>query len=599
MSIGAVFDIARTALATHQYAMDVTGHNIANVNTEGYSRQRVMSTSAGSDLRRGLLIGRGVDPGTVLRTVDPFINDQLMSQESKLAAAEEMEIYLRNLEAYFNDSGETGLSGMIADFWNYWHDLANHPSGSAERTALYEHALSLTEKVREVADQVARMEIELNRSVASGVDRINQIVDQIAQLNVQIVRIETNGSANDLRDQRETLLTELSRHIDVKSFEEETGSVTVVSAKGAILVDGNRANRLSMGGEDGDLIIWNGSGTNTMDITDHIAEGKLAGWLETRDEVLAQTLKNLDEFADALIWQVNRCHSQGVGLKLFEPGTPVSGTYATPDASGFLKDLHFGDHLDFSADEKTKMTIWIEDRIDSANPVMKPPVIIDLSSLNRDSLNRDATLQDLADTINGQIDASGLSGVSAEVSGTSLAFKGDINHAFGFSDDHSGILAALGINTFFTGSSAAGIGVNPVLADRDYIAAGRIGDGGYAVSNNENAMAMTDLQHASWSISRWSCQRVGDDVEGQTTASLEEYYHSLVGDIGIRVAGIARERSFKSELVAQVSEMRETISGVSLDEEMANLISLQHAYSAAAKLMATADEMIQELLELK
>lgn len=592
MSIGAVFDIARTALATHQYAMDVTGHNIANVNTEGYSRQRVMSTSAGSDLRRGLLIGRGVDPGTVLRTVDPFINDQLMSQESKLAAAEEMEIYLRNLEAYFNDSGETGLSGMIADFWNYWHDLANHPSGSAERTALYEHALSLTEKVREVADQVASMEIELNRSVASGVDRINQIVDQIAQLNVQIVRIETNGSANDLRDQRETLLTELSRHIDVKSFEEETGSVTVVSAKGAILVDGNRANRLSMGGEDGDRIIWNGSGTNTMDITDHIAEGKLAGWLETRDEVLAQTLKNLDEFADALIWQVNRCHSQGVGLKLFEPGTSVSGTYATPDASGFLKDLHFGgdDYLDLQAG----MTIWIDDRTNSEKPVR---VDIDLSSLD-DS----PTLKELAEAINDQIAASGLSGVSAAVpeeSGTFLVFNSDDTHAFGFSDDNSGILAALGINTFFTGTSAAGIGVNPVLADRDYIAAGRIGDGGYAVSNNENALAMTDLQHASWSITRWSCQRVGDDVDGKTTASLEEYYHSLVGDIGIRVAGIARERSFKSELVAQVSEMRETISGVSLDEEMANLISLQHAYSAAAKLMATADEMIQELLELK
>jgi flagellar hook-associated protein 1 FlgK len=594
MSIGAVFDIARTALATHQYAMDVTGHNIANVNTEGYSRQRVMSTSAGSDLRRGLLIGRGVDPGTVLRTVDPFINDQLMSQESKLAAAEEMEIYLRNLEAYFNDSGETGLSGMIADFWNYWHDLANHPSGSAERTALYEHALSLTEKVREVADQVASMEIELNRSVASGVDRINQIVDQIAQLNVQIVRIETNGSANDLRDQRETLLTELSRHIDVKSFEEETGSVTVVSAKGAILVDGNRANRLSMGGESGDRIIWNGSGTNTMDITDHIAEGKLAGWLETRDEVLAQTRMNLDEFADALIWQVNRCHSQGVGLKLFEPGTSLPGTYdATPDDLGNLplKSLHFGDRLGFPVDG---MTIWIEDRTDSDNPVLAS-VVIDLSGLDGD-----ATLQDLADTINGRIAASGLSGVSAEVLGTSLAFKGDSNHTFGFSDDNSGILAALGINTFFTGTSAAGIGVNPKLADRDYIAAGRIGDDGdYAVSNNENALAMTDLQHASWSITRWSCRRVGDDVEGQTTASLEEYYHSLVGDIGIRVAGIARERSFKSELVAQVSEMRETISGVSLDEEMANLISLQHAYSAAAKLMATADEMIQELLELK
>jgi flagellar hook-associated protein 1 FlgK len=587
MSIGAVFDIARTALATHQNAMDVTGHNIANVNTEGYSRQRVMSTTAGSDLRQGLLIGRGVDPGTVLRTVDRFINDQLMSQESKLAASEEMELYLRNLEAYFNDTEETGLSSMIADFWNYWHDVANHPSGSAERTALYEHALSLTEKVKEVAGQVAQMETELNRSVASGLDRINQITDQIAQLNIRILQIETHGSANDLRDQREALLTELSRHIDVKSFEKQTGSVTVVSAKGSILVDANRANRLSMGGDSGDRIIWSGSGTNTMDITDHITEGKLAGWLDTRDEVLAQTRMNLDEFADSLIWQVNRHHSQGVGLKLFEPGVPVSGTYATP---GALADLHFGDRLDFPADA---MTIWIEDRFDSDNPVLNS-VVIDLSGLDGS-----ASLTDLTDTINDQIAASGLSGVSAAVSGTSLVFSGDGNHAFGFSDDNSGILAALGINTFFTGSSAAGIDVNPVLTDRDYIAAGRIGDGGYAVSNNENALAMTDLQHASWTISRWSCQRVGADVEGKTTASLEEYYHSLVGDIGIRVSGIARDRGFKSELVAQISEMRDSISGVSLDEEMANLINLQHAYSAAAKIITTADEMIRQLLELK
>ncbi len=588
MSIGAVLNIAKTALSSQKYAMDVTGHNIANASTRGYSRQRIEAATAGSEVRDGMLLGRGVDPGTVARLADGFINEQLLNQESGLASAQEMELYAQNLEAYFSESGGAGFSGMMGEFWNRWHDVANDPAGLSERTALIEYAQLMNEKLAELSDQMVQMDIDLTRAVSSGLERINQITDQIAGLNTQILQMETRFPANDLRDRREILLTELGRYIDVKTFEQESGILTVASARGSILVGGGSAFHLKMGGGSGDRVIWEGSGTNTMDITDHISAGKLGGWLDMRDEVLAQVRLNLDAFADAFVWEVNRQHSQGVGLKLFDPGTVVAGTYST-DAG--LAGLDFGDRISYPVDG---MTLWIEDRTVAGSPVMNRAVI-DLSGLDGTS-----SLTDLADAVNDQIAAAGLSGVTASVSGNALALTTDDAHALGFSDDNSGLLAALGINTFFTGAGASAVDINPSLSDRSRLAAGVIdAAGAYAPGDNINAMSMTGLQHASMSFPRWTCERTEGNEEGQVSTTLEGYYHSLIGGIGITAGGISRSRSFKTEMVGRISEMRDSVSGVSLDEEMANLIGLQHAFAAAARMIGTADEMMQELLNLK
>jgi len=583
-----VMDIAKTALSTQQYGIEITGHNIANVNNPSYSRQSPVIEAKEAELYEGVLLGRGVETTNVVRATDQFIESQLREQKSNEVAFEEMEQYMRIVEGFLNENSETSISVLLSDFWNLWHDISNNPAGSAERIAIWEHSALLAERFNSLEADLIQMKADLTGAVSFGVGRINEITEEIADLNTQIVAIEASTTANDLRDKRTALVSELSEYIDVKAFEQNNGSLTIITARGCVLVQGSEAYDLEMGGTNGDRVTWRSSGNAIVDITDYLSNGKLGGWLTMRDEVIAKCELDLNELAKEFIWAVNYQHSQGVGLKLFEPDSTLTGTYKT---STDLDSLEFGSEIQYIANG---FKLWIEDRTDPLDPVMDV-VSIDLSGLNGSS-----SLADVATAINNQIAAAGLAGVTASVSGDAIGFTAGSDYAFGFSDDNSNMLAALGINTFFEGTSAGTMEVNPTLSDKDYIAAAIIeADGSYASGDNTNALAITDLQYTSKQISQWTCDRMNGNTESTVTATFEHYYHGLVGAMGIISSSISRSRDFNEVMVNELSQIRDSISAVSLDEEMTNLMEFQHAYEAAAKLIAVADEMLDELLSAK
>jgi flagellar hook-associated protein 1 FlgK len=145
------------------------------------------------------------------------------------------------------------------------------------------------------------------------------------------------------------------------------------------------------------------------------------------------------------------------------------------------------------------------------------------------------------------------------------------------------------------------MGVNDAIGlNLNNIAAGQVGDdGAIAAGSNVNALAVTDLQNTKISISQWTCDRINGNTEGRTTSTIEDYYHSMVGAIGIASASVSRDKTFSETMVNEISSIRDSISGVSLDEELTNLIKYQHAYAAATKLISTSDEMLSTLLEVK
>jgi flagellar hook-associated protein 1 len=588
-SIGTLFDIAKTAMAAHQTGLSVTANNIANVGTEGYSRQSLILSPKASTGSGSLQLGRGVSAEYVARSSNKFIEEQLMEEKSNLASWGEMETYIAILEGIFDESSGTGLNTQMTEFWNLWNDLSNNPSGDAERISLYEQSLLLCDQFKGINTDLTQLEIDISSAVVSGIDKVNQLSAEIAALNGQIVG--TGGAtsmANNLNDQLNIAFTELSEYLDVDTFAQDNGTITVVTAKGCVLAQGTNSYDLEAGGADGDRIIWQGSGDSNVDITDEITNGKIGGWLTVRDETIAESKLALDALASELIWNVNGQHSQGVGLNLFEPGTTLTGTYQTNTDLG---DLSYGDQIEFVGDA---FTMWIEDRTDPLNPSIAD-VSVDLSSLDSS-----ASLSDLANLINTQITAAGLTGVTADGSGTGMRFTSGNDYAFGFSDDQSNLLAVLGINTYFDGSGSGSIGINAVLEDKDYIAAAQIAeDGSYASGDNTNVMAITDLQFQSIQIAQWTCDRKNGNSEGSTSATLEGYYQSMVSSIGIAAASIYNSKSASETMANNLNTLRDSISGVSLDEEMANLTMYQNAYEAAAKLLAVADEMLQTLLDLK
>jgi flagellar hook-associated protein 1 FlgK len=585
--IGLIFNIAKDALIAERYSMDVTAHNIANVDTPGYSRQDpVMEARTPQDMN-GLNFGTGADIAAITRNSDQLLENRLMKQKSGLLSSQEMSSYLQVLEGVFNENTDTSISVLLSDFWNQWHEISTNPSGSPERTALYEHSTLLSEQFLVLDEQMAQMTVDLTKSVSAGIDKVNQITAEIAETNRKITGLELDHPAGDLRDKRNMLITELSGYLDINTFEQDNGTLTVVSARGAILVQGDSSYDLEMGGTDGDRVMWQSSGGIEIDITDQINNGKINGWLDMRDEVLTKTRLDLDAMVKEFVWMVNTQHSQGVGFRLFEPGMTLTGTYQT---STDLGALPFGDRIQF---DPNGFNLWIEDRT-GANPVMNQ-VAIDLSGLNAGS-----ALTDLAAEINNQIAAAGLAGVTADGSGTSIEFTADNDHAFGFSEDASNILAALGVNTFFDGYGAGSIHVNDTLTDVEYIAAGRIdSSGNYSSGDNNNAMAIADLQFATTPIERWIADRVNGNTAVNVTSTIEDYYHGLVGSIGLTGSTVSRSMGFNEEMVTKLQEMRDAISGVSLDEEMTNLIKYQHAYASAAKLVTVSDELLQTLLDMR
>jgi len=582
--MGLIFNIAKDALIAQRYSMDVTAHNIANVDTPGYSRQDPVMAARTSTPVNGLNFGTGADIAAITRNSDQLLENRLMKQKSSLLSSEEMTSYLRVLEVVFNENTETSISVLLSDFWNQWHEISINPDGPSERMALHEQGTLLSEQFLLLDGEMSQMVVDLTKSVSAGIGKVNQISAEIAETNRKITGLELDQPAGDLRDKRNTLISELSGYLDITAFEQHNGTLTVVSAKGAILVQDDGSYDLEMGGVDGDRVIWQSSGSTMIDITDHITNGSLNGWLDMRDEVIAETRLDLDAMVKEFIWTVNGQHSQGVGAKLFEPGMTLTGSDQTNTDLG---DLQFGNRIQFVANA---FELWIEDRSGGA-PVMNN-VTIDLSGLSGGS-----TLSDLATEINLQLAGAG---VLADGSGTSIKFTADNVTAFGFSEDASNILAALGVNTFFEGFGSGTIGMNNTLTDHEYIAAGRIDSvGNYPSGDNTNALAMTDLQFTSTPIEQWTVDRVNGNTVVNVTSTIEDYYHSLVGAIGLTSSSVSRGMVFQEEMVAKLQDMRDAISAVSLDEEMTNLIKYQHAYASAAKLISAADEMLQTLLDMK
>jgi len=381
----------------------------------------------------------------------------------------------------------------------------------------------------------------------------------------------------------------------VKTFEQSNGSITVVSAKGCVMVNEISGYSLAL---DGDAVKWEGSGDNTIDITDYLTNGKLGGWLDMRDEIIAKYKLDLDAVAEEFIWTVNQQHSQGVGLELFQPGSSVTGTYTT---STTLGDLNYGSAADY-VDYTGTFKIWIGDNLGEN----LQEVTIDLDSGLGDILVT-SSLATLRTSINDQL-APQLAAltlpagaVQASISNNAIVFTAGANNTFGFANDTSNILAALGVNTFFDGTGSGSIDVNAVINDKDYIAAARIdASGNYATGDNTNALSMADLQYSSRTIKQWTCVRgQADTSEDVNSVTLEDYFHSMVSSIGVKSASISRGRAFNEVMFEKMTMVRDSISSVSLDEEMTNLIKYEQGYAAAAKLIGVADEMLTTLLSIK
>ena len=356
MGFRLTMDIAKGALAAAGRGMSVNGHNISNVDTPGYSRQTEVITTNRPCSIGTVQLGAGASVDKVNRHVDERLEGRLTDQKSRFATYDEAIVYVDNLEALFNVDSDFHLGKLMSEFWQGWHKVSNHPDDPSARSVLLESARNMTEQFNVLSNDLTKLKTNVSQDIEAGVKQVNAIIEKIANLNTEIHVTEATRPANDQRDMRGQLVTELSELLNVNSVEQPNGYLTVMTKNGYPLVVGNRSYDLA---SHRGTVGWNTSSGGVVDISDSVRQGKIGGWLIIKDEILSEAEKDLDSLSREVMWRVNKVHSRGVGTTYFD--TAVTSSEAPKD--GKLYNLPFGERIDYDGG----MKIWAK-RLNSPEP---------------------------------------------------------------------------------------------------------------------------------------------------------------------------------------------------------------------------------------
>lgn len=319
-----VLSIAKEALLAHQMSIQVASHNVANVDTPGYSRQTLkLEANNPAPVGAGML-GGGVRASAILRSYDLFMSQRLAKQESDLGNLEAQQDSMRLIEGVFNEAPGLAINDLMNKFWNSWQELANNPEIIATRQTVTQSANLLIDQLHTMASELNQAKFDIGVNLDAAIDNINAIVVGISKMNVEIVGAESTGSqANDMRDRRDRLVQDLSKLLDVSFFEDGNGNYTVLLADGHALAMGDKSWEVEWSNNQ---LIWinqNSSGEETRRTIGSGAElgGKVGGWLKSYGELSENDPDNLsgrlNAFARSLIREMNQQHSQGAGLTMF------------------------------------------------------------------------------------------------------------------------------------------------------------------------------------------------------------------------------------------------------------------------------------------
>lgn len=340
MSILSLLFVGAHAMGVQQRAIQTTGHNLANVSTPGFSRQRV-ELSPALPMRDGQwLLGRGVQIDGIHRVVSRFLEAELLSLNGALGFSEAENRALREIENIFPLTGESGIGAALDAFFAALSDVANNPAGQVERTNVVGKAQALAYTLRQTRSMLTAVQRNLDQELERAVLRLNELLPQIAVLNRQIAAHEAGGGqANDFRDQRQVLLQEVSRLAGATVVEEASGQVTVFTG-GLVLVSGDRAasfSNSSLTSSGLDLVTYQSPAGVSFDATALLTQGEIGGLLTMRDVTVANILGKLDQLAKSLVDTVNAQHALGFDLNGAAGGDFFTPIAAVDGAAGLME----------------------------------------------------------------------------------------------------------------------------------------------------------------------------------------------------------------------------------------------------------------------
>lgn len=614
--------IGTSALLAFQRAIGTTSNNIANSATEGFSRQRTELSNLQPQFLGGSFQGQGVQVDTIRRISDDFVNTQLRDAISRDAGAEARAGLAGRVDNLLGDSS-SGLTPVLQNFFDAAEDVSSDPTSTAARTAFLGEAESLADRFGSLDQRLEEQRGIVNNQIRSNVAEINSLTEALAGLNRDVVASVTRGSPNDLLDQRDRVLNELAEKVDVRVTEQENGALNVFVGNGqAVVLGGNNrelvAERLS--GDPRALDVGLEGGPTPVNISRFLQGGELGALLETRTDIIDAAQNRLGQLAISLGSEYNAQNRLGLDLNsdlgedLFEIPEPLARALPGNQSSD-NPVVQLSDTRALGTDEFRLLYNGTDyelrrrndgELVDQGNGVLEADgIAVDVSGITAPG-GDDAWL--IQPTRNGARDLSVVMDDPAKVA-AAAAVRADVEpdntggasiegvRAVDASDPDLQVTANV---TFDGGAGEFDVNGNTVALDPsgvttiaangwELVVRGTPADGdAFTVTSNagqpgdnRNMLAMADL----------SSEQV---VEGNR--SVAEGYNSLLGEVGTRTRQAQVSRDSTAAQLDQARAQRESVSGVNLDEEAADLIRFQQAYQAAAQVISVNNSLFDSLL---
>ena len=621
MSLSLTLSSALTGLQTQQAALQIVSNNVSNASTPGYTRKTAETMGRVLD---GL--GVGVELGSIKRTVDEALIREIRQSLSAMAAENAAAPFYDRMQDLFGSPGDSSsISATLTDLANALESLAASPEGSTQRSEVINAALALVRQIDGMSSQLQKLRSDTERQIASTVDQINGELQSIANLNDQIKTLVAQGeSTAALEDQRDVALDRLAGHISIQTFERSNGEVVIFTDQGTLLDSFpnflSHTPSLIMAASVSYPADIDGITLNNRDITTSVTGGALAGLVKMRDTALPGLQAEIDELAAALRDELNALHNKGVGFppaseltgtRLFDSaddGVTVSGTlrFAVVDADGETPD-NLAAAVPFEVDlGALAAPVTIQDVVDAINAqaAASPPQVVQAQLVNSGG-QLQLQISTLSPSLRLVLDE-GDSAVTAFTpdGGTAQTVQLHNGNAPGFSH-------FFGLNDFFTSSgfdsgdsSYTGLSRalevrqelvdDPSLLSRASAAMTFPLTGGQAlVTSGDNSIVQA---MAAKFNERLSFQATGSLPAVQTT--LAGYGAEIVYANATAAARSENNLAIQKALNSELKFRSDSLSGVNVDEELANMIVIQQAYSASARLVSTVQELFQILQQM-
>lgn len=571
-----ILNIGTSALLTTQGALATTSHNISNVNTDGYNRQRVEQGTRIPDFNGGYYTGTGVQIDSVQRLFDQFLADQVRLFTSQQQQLETFTSFSKQLSDLLGSESLSLSSGMDS-FFDAAQAVADDPTSIAARQVMLTEAQTLADRFNTIDTQLTSANNQINLNLDAAVKDINTLAQGIADINLAIA--EADGAPgvppNDLLDQRDKLINDLSKLVSVSVVEQSNGVFNVFIGSGQPLVTGSTLNRLTTVADPSDPTrLQIAYGANQVNISNQLNGGKVGGLLSVRKDVIDAARTEIDALAAGLADAINQQHRVGLTLdgnaggNLFSVPNPLPADWPKGAAGAIAVAVSNPRDLAVAFPVAVQTTLNNQgtgsltvDAVDGSDPAFNAASV----------LTGNVTLSFDASTNQYTVSYDGDSAVLAYNPATDSGRTFDLN-TLGLASDLPLSITLQGV---------------PQTGDNFTISNNFNGGSFTATGDNRNALALAELQVS---------KTLDPGNTGTPTQTFGDAYGSLVANVATRAKQAEAGQAAQQGLLDQTKARYDAISGVNLDEEAANLIKYQQSYQAAAQIITVSNTIFDTLI---